>query len=92
MKKNLRLEEEGDELILWDDEVLQAHVLDRVQAKIYRWAADGKSVAEIEAAFREAFRVPPEQDLKRMLGIILTQLVKQGLIDEPAGWAPFEEE
>jgi len=27
MKKNLRVEEVGDELIIWDDEFLQADVL-----------------------------------------------------------------
>lgn len=27
MKKNLRIEEVGDELIIWDDELLQADVL-----------------------------------------------------------------
>jgi hypothetical protein len=89
-KKNLRIEEVGDELILWEDEPLQAHVLDRVQTRIYRLVGQGKSVGEIETALREAFRVPPEHDLKPMIQSYLFQFLSQGLIEEPPGYVPPE--
>ena len=82
MKKNLRVEEVGDELILWEDNPLQAHVLDRVQTRLYRLASEGKPVDEIEAGMRAAFQIPPDRVIRPMLVDMLLQLVKQGLIDE----------
>jgi len=85
MKKQLRVEEVGDELILWEDNPLQAHVLDRVQTRLYHLASEGKSVDEIEAGMRAAFRIPPDRAIRPMLNDMLLQLVRQGLIDEPSG-------
>ena len=82
MKKNLRIEEVGQEIILWEDNPLQAHVLDRVQTRIYKLAAEGKSVDEIEEAMREAFRIPPDKVIRPMLTDMLLQFVDQGLIEK----------
>lgn len=82
MTKNVRLEEVGDELILWEDEPLVATVLDPLHARIYRLAVEGKSADEIEQALRAAFRFPPEHDVRRMLTMILYELVDQGFVDE----------
>jgi hypothetical protein len=82
VKKNLRVEEVGQEMILWEDNPLQAHVLDRVQTRIYKLASEGKSVDEIEEAMRETFRIPPDQVIRPMLTDILLQFVGQGLIEK----------
>jgi hypothetical protein len=82
MKNNLRIEEVGEEMILWEDNPLQAHVLDRVQARIYRLASEGKSVDEIEAAMRKVFRIPPDKVIRPMLTDVLLQFVGQGLIEK----------
>ena len=93
--KNVRLEEVGDELILWEDEPLIATVLDPLHARLYRMAVAGKSVEEIEQAERTAFRVPPERDIRPILEMVLYELVDQGFIDkEPLhlGPRPFPDE
>jgi len=82
MNKNLRMEEVGDELILWEDNPLQAHVLDRVHTRLYRLASEGRSLDAIEAGMRAKFQIPPDRVIKPMLIDMLLQLVKQGLIDE----------
>jgi hypothetical protein len=90
MTKSFRIEEVGDELILWDDgPPLQANVLDRVQARIYRLATDGKSLDHIEEVLRETFRIAPGQDLRPMLISYLRQFVEQELIDPTAPAAEF---
>jgi hypothetical protein len=82
MKKILRIEEVGDELILWEENPLQAHVLDRVQARVYRLAEEGKSVDEIEEAMRAAFGIPPEREIRPMLTDILRLFLRNGLIEK----------
>jgi len=82
MRKNVRLEEVGDELILREDEPLVATVLDPLYARIYRLAVDGKSVGEIEQASRTVFRFPPEHDVRQMVAAIPCELVDQGFGDE----------
>jgi hypothetical protein len=82
MTKNVRLEEVGDELILWEDEPLVATVLDPLHARIYRMATEGKSLDEIEQAERTAFRIPPERKIRPVLTMILYELVDQGFLDE----------
>ena len=82
MAKDVRLEEVGDELILWEDERLVATVLDPLHARLYRMAVAGKSLDEIEQAERTAFCVPPEREIKPILTMILYELVDQGFVDE----------
>ncbi len=82
MTKNVRLEEVGDELILWEENPLVATVLDPLHARIYRLAVEGKSVDEIEQAERTRFQIPADREIKRILTVILYELVDQGFIDE----------
>ncbi len=81
MKKNLRVEEVGDELIIWDDELLQADVLGRFETRVYKLAAEGMTVDEIEAALRSSLKIPPEHDVRTALTEILEDFVRHGLID-----------
>lgn len=81
MKDKIISKELLDELMLYDPESDEVHILNGTARRIYRLTGEGKSEAEIEAAIKEEF-CPDEalpslgEDIKRCLA----DLKSKGLI------------
>ena len=69
------------ELMLYQTDKDDVHVLNPTARVIYRHYKEGKGVEEIEKALREQFRIAPDRDIAKDIEECIAGLKKKGLIE-----------
>lgn len=79
MTRRVVVRETGSETMLYDPERDELHVLNAAAQLIYRLSREGRGIAEIEAALRSRFRIPPGRELRADIEACLEALRERGL-------------
>lgn len=79
MGKNIVVREAGPETMLYDPGRDELHVLNATARLIHRLSREGRGIAEIEEALRDAFQAPPGRDLRAEIVACLQELKNKGL-------------
>lgn len=74
------------ELMLYDPERDEVHLLNATARRIYQMHREGKDLTEIEQAIRASFQVEEEQDLHGHIRKCLGELGEKGLITAGEGF------
>lgn len=80
MTKDIKAKELGSELILYDTERDDVHVLNVTAQLIYNLYKEGKDITEIEQGVKNNFQFEEDQDISEHVNKCLDELEKKGLI------------
>ncbi len=69
------------DLMLYQTDKDDVHVLNPTARVIYRLHKEGKGVGEIEKALRAQFRIAPDRDIVQDIEACIAGLKKRGLIE-----------
>jgi len=81
VKKEILSKEIDTDLMLYDVEKDEVHVLNAVAGLVYKMHREGKAVGHMEGAVRRAFRVPDAADVPGDIAMCTQELKTKGLIE-----------
>ncbi len=82
MSNRYLIKEMEKELMLYDRETDEVHILSPVARLIYKMYKDGNTISEIEAEIPKKFYVSGDVDIKTDILKCLDELEKKGLIEK----------
>ncbi len=80
MKTRFIVKDLKSELMLYDTERDEVHILNATAGHVYRLVTEGKDLNEIERVIRKSYRFDPELSIAEDIRNILDEMERKGLI------------